>query len=96
MDRTRRAIREMLAVGDQEVWKLRPDGSQVKVPLESIAVGDRVAAHLGEKISVDGIVERGEARRAKDFARADRLREQLRAAGVEIMDTPQGTTWRRA
>jgi cysteinyl-tRNA synthetase len=42
------------------------------------------------------IVERGEARRAKDFARADRLREQLRAAGVEIMDTPQGTTWRRA
>ncbi len=61
MDRTRRAIHEMLAVGDQEVWKVLPDGSQVKVPLEEIQVGDRIAAHTGDKISVDGVVERGEA-----------------------------------
>ncbi len=61
MDRTRRAIREMLAVGDEEVWRIEADERIVKVPLDRIQVGDRVVAHTGEKISVDGIVEQGEA-----------------------------------
>jgi len=61
MDRTRRAIRDMLAVGDDEVWRLEADGAVVKVPLESVVVGDRVVAHTGEKICVDGVVEQGEA-----------------------------------
>jgi cysteinyl-tRNA synthetase len=46
---------------------------------------------------VDGkIAERATARAAKDFARADALRAELAAAGVEIMDGPRGTTWRVA
>jgi cation-transporting P-type ATPase C len=61
MDRTRRAIREMLSVGEQEVWKVLPDGSQVKVALDELKVGDLIAAHTGEKISVDGLVEAGQA-----------------------------------
>jgi cysteinyl-tRNA synthetase len=40
------------------------------------------------------IVARSEARRAKDFARADAIRGEAAALGVEIMDTPAGTTWR--
>ena len=39
---------------------------------------------------------RVEARAAKDFAEADRLRAELKAMGVEIMDTPAGTTWKVA
>jgi cysteinyl-tRNA synthetase len=35
------------------------------------------------------------ARRAKDFATSDAIRDALKAAGIEILDTPQGTTWRR-
>jgi cysteinyl-tRNA synthetase len=35
------------------------------------------------------------ARRAKDFAEADRIRKQLAAEGVEIMDGPDGSTWRK-
>jgi cysteinyl-tRNA synthetase len=42
------------------------------------------------------IAERASARAAKDFARADALRAELAAAGVEIMDGPRGTTWRVA
>jgi cysteinyl-tRNA synthetase len=39
---------------------------------------------------------RGEARKAKDFAAADRLRAELGGMGVEIMDTPAGTVWKVA
>lgn len=39
------------------------------------------------------IDQRTAARKAKDFAASDALRDQLLAAGVEIKDTPQGTDW---
>lgn len=35
------------------------------------------------------------AKQAKDFARADAIRNELKDEGIEILDTPQGTTWRR-
>jgi cysteinyl-tRNA synthetase len=41
------------------------------------------------------IDERQAARKARDFARADALRRQLRDAGIEIEDTPQGVRWKR-
>jgi len=40
------------------------------------------------------IAARTAARQAKDFARADALRQELAAAHVEIMDNAKGTTWR--
>jgi cysteinyl-tRNA synthetase len=42
------------------------------------------------------IAARTAARRAKDFAAADQIRAELKARGVEIEDTPGGTTWRVA
>jgi len=42
------------------------------------------------------ILARTEARRAKDFAAADLVRDELKALGVEIMDTARGTTWKVA
>ena len=40
------------------------------------------------------IAERGEARANKDWGRADQIRDELAEMGVEIMDSPDGTTWR--
>ena len=40
------------------------------------------------------IAERTSSRSARDFARADEIRATLRSAGIELMDTPSGTTWR--
>jgi cysteinyl-tRNA synthetase len=42
------------------------------------------------------IAERNQAKSERDFERADAIREQLKAAGVEIQDSREGTTWRRS
>ena len=45
---------------------------------------------------VDALVEqRWQARQDKDWAKADQIRDQLTAAGIEIEDSPEGTRWRR-
>jgi cation-transporting P-type ATPase C len=61
MVRTRRAISEMLSIGEEFVWLISDENTEVKVPLEVLKTGDRIAAQTGEKISVDGVVESGEA-----------------------------------
>ncbi len=53
------------------------------------------AARLGLDVSrVESLLaERQQARKTKDFARADAIRDELVSMRVEVMDTPQGPTW---
>ena len=45
---------------------------------------------------IDALVAaRTAAKKEKYFAQADRIRDELKARGIEIIDTPQGAKWRR-
>ena len=45
---------------------------------------------------IDALVAaRTEAKKSKNFAEADRIRDELKARGIEIIDTPQGAKWRK-
>ena len=41
------------------------------------------------------VKERTDAKKAKDFAKADQIRNQLAERGITIIDTPQGVVWKR-
>jgi cysteinyl-tRNA synthetase len=41
------------------------------------------------------IAARQAARKEKNFAEADRIRDELKAMGIELMDTPQGVKWKQ-
>ncbi|MGH9275118.1 MAG: cysteine--tRNA ligase [Acidimicrobiales bacterium] len=54
------------------------------------------ADESGSDPRVDALVaDREAARQAKDFATSDRIRDELAAEGIDIVDTPSGPTWRR-
>lgn len=55
------------------------------------------AAQGDDAAEIDALVAaRNAAKKSRDFAEADRLRDALKARGVLLEDGPQGTTWRRA
>ncbi len=50
-----------------------------------------------DEAAIDAMVTaRTEAKKARNFAEADRIRDALKAEGIVLDDSPQGTSWRRA
>jgi Cu+-exporting ATPase len=62
MGQTGQAIQQLLQLAPNLAWRLRDDGSEEKVALETVAVGDKLRVKPGEKIPVDGTVLEGSSR----------------------------------
>ena len=46
--------------------------------------------------AIDALVlQRAQAKKAKNFAEADRIRDELKAQGIEVTDTKDGAVWKR-
>ena len=69
-----------------ELAKAAASGAEFKIISESGEADAEVEAK---------IKARAEAKKAKNFAEADRLRDELKAAGIEVTDIPGGASWKR-
>ena len=64
-------------------------------PMAYLQGGAQVGG-LDEAAIEQMIADRAAAKKAKNFAESDRIRDELKAAGIALDDSPQGTSWRRA
>ena len=53
------ALTALLELGARDVAVLGDDGTERRVPVEALAVGDRFVVRPGEKVATDGVVEEG-------------------------------------
>ncbi len=99
---TMREGNKLLAGGDSAA--LRGNAASVRAMLDVLGLDpadDQWSTGKGAgdlrgvlDVLVRGLLEqRAEARAAKDFAAADAIRDQIKAAGIEIEDTPDGPRW---
>ena len=84
------AVRAML-----DVLGLDPENQTWATSTSSNANSADSAEHAALDILIKTQLEaRAQARASKDFAQADAIRDALNAAGITIVDGPQGSTWK--
>ena len=106
---TPKAMAEFFALA-KDLNKAADDGEKERLAAAMYAAGDLMgllqsdpeqwfAGDIEGGLSADDIEtlieKRNAARKEKDFATADAVRDELSAAGIKIEDGPGGTTWRR-
>jgi cysteinyl-tRNA synthetase len=97
------AVYDVLKAKTNDATKLAAlaDFDQV-LQLDLIQAADKLRAKQAAEEAanadpeIDALVaQRTAAKKAKNFAEADRIRDELKARGIEIIDTAQGTKWRK-
>ncbi len=97
------AVYDVLKAKTNDATKLAAlaDFDQV-LQLDLIQAADKLRAKQAAEEAanadpeIDALVaQRTAAKKAKNFAEADRIRDELKARGLEIIDTAQGTKWRK-
>lgn len=69
--------------------------ADAKAKASSAASGGIVITGEGDP-AIDALVlQRAEAKKSKNFAEADRIRDELKAQGIEVTDTKDGAVWKR-
>jgi cysteinyl-tRNA synthetase len=95
-----RAGNKALAEGDHDTASAHASDVRAMLGVLGLDPADEHWATGSDDLTavVDALVkslleQRAEARANKDFATADAIREQIKAAGVTIEDTPSGPKW---
>lgn len=78
-------------LGAEDIKKVKSLMEKFDSVLAVFDVQDEVETEIERSIE-----ERNAARRAKDFKRADEIRKELKARGIELEDTKEGTIWKKA
>ncbi len=88
IDLMEKDLGELMGLGRLEPRKALDDLGRIRAAAGGGAAGKPTADEIAQLIQ-----ERLDARKNKDFARADAIRKDLAARGVTLKDGPQGTTW---
>ena len=91
--------------GHAHALNLRDSGCDVIIGLYEGSKSAKVAEADGftvisesgeEDTAVEQLIRaRADAKKAKNFAEADRIRDELKAQGIEVTDVPGGAKWKR-
>jgi len=103
---TANAISVVFSLAKEANILLKETNSDHQTLKDFLSLFDQFFEILGLEISIDDeelldreidqlLIEREEARKNKDFKRADEIRDQLKDQKIILEDTPQGTLWKR-
>ena len=76
----------------------KADARREELKKQNVAAGAfTIVSESGEAdAEVEAKIQaRQDAKKAKNYAEADRIRDELKAAGIELTDIPHGVTWKR-
>jgi len=97
------SVFECVKVANQYLQNETVDGEVLRAFVSALATMGRVLGFdwspgTGQLLDaeIEALIEqRNEARKCKNWALADKIRDQLKARGVTLEDTPQGVRWKR-
>jgi Cu+-exporting ATPase len=91
--RTGNAIRELLRLAPTTARRIRPDGAEEDVPLDSVRPGDRLRVRPGEKVPADGVVREGGSSVDQSMVTGEPLPVEKRPGDRVVGGTLNGNGW---